>query len=346
MSAQSLTAARQWSDEDLAKYTFLKEAGEFIQASNVSLSDLVNPDFSNIVNRAKERITESLKAGIVSDQSKKLTFIEIISFPISLALVAATGSETLSEVHAKSEAFRVATFLKHETSDEIIQSIFDQFLQVKIVALRDKEFGPFVMSVPDYLKLASTSKNPKMKLINRIVQGGTVRVNVTDLSFFIREKIRAQILENFKKTKLVKIPLGLIPLIDDLKSKAPAPKTVSFETLTKEEVDFPPCIRKVVDLLERNQDIPHYSRILLVTYFLKIGKSIDELKARFGTSPDFQKSQVDYIAGIKGSKVRYSVPACETLKRNSFCFMDAGCRDLRSPLGYCAKVREGKMQHE
>ena len=65
----------------------MPEAGNYIRANEISITDLVSPVFKDVVNRAEERILEAIKTTKVSDKSGENRDVEIMSFPVALMLV-------------------------------------------------------------------------------------------------------------------------------------------------------------------------------------------------------------------------------------------------------------------
>ena len=81
----------KYGTDDLAKYTFLPEAGNYIRANEISIADLVSPVFKDVVKRAEDRVLESIKATKVSDKREENRDVEIMSFPVALMLVRGTN---------------------------------------------------------------------------------------------------------------------------------------------------------------------------------------------------------------------------------------------------------------
>ena len=75
------------SREKLARYPFTSEAAEYIKARGLFLSDFEKPEFQVVVERAEERIREALEKGVVNYRGDVVADVEILSFPLALALV-------------------------------------------------------------------------------------------------------------------------------------------------------------------------------------------------------------------------------------------------------------------
>jgi DNA primase large subunit len=328
----------KYGSDDLAKYTFMPEAGDYIRANEISITDLVSPVFKDVLKRAEERVLEAIKSTKVSDKREENRDIEIMSFPVALMLVRSTNLNHLMERYSAAEAARVETLLGKEQNQKIIEDIFETFLHVKLEHSAVSNFPGFKIGLVDYLKRAEKFRGPEWNLINRIVQNGKVYVSQQDLIKLIREEIRELIFQRLKATNVPKLPDGLDSIVKNLIKLTPPPRT-PFATLKIAPENYPPCTKAALHLLENGQNVPHYGRFLMATYLLAVGKTVDEIMSIFPKSPDFKKSvtqyQIEHIAGMKGGHTKYTVPSCKTLQTHSFCFKDpVKCYEISSPLQY------------
>jgi DNA primase large subunit len=71
---------------------------------------------------------------------------------------------------------------------------------------------------------------------------------------------------------------------------------------------------------------------------LAIGKPIDEIVSLFESAPDFNQKitryQVEHLAGLKGSRTKYSVPSCEKLLIENLCFATEQCAGIINPMQF------------
>jgi DNA primase large subunit len=83
---------------------------------------------------------------------------------------------------------------------------------------------------------------------------------------------------------------------------------------------------------------------MLATYMLEIGKSVDEVAALFHNAPDYNEKvtryQVEHLAGIRGSHVKYSVPSCEKLRNENLCFATEKCNGITNPIQFGRKLKK------
>ena len=171
----------KYGSDDLAKYTFLPEAGDYIRANEISVTDLVSPVFKDVVKRAEDRVLESIRSVKVSDKRLENRDVEIMSFPVALMLVRATNLNHLMDRYSLAEAIRVEGLLKQEDNQKIIEDIFQTFLKIQLEHSAITGYPSFRVGIPDYLKRAVNFHKPEWKLVNRIVEGGKVYVSQEDL---------------------------------------------------------------------------------------------------------------------------------------------------------------------
>ncbi len=92
-----------FTKNDLAKYPFLKETHEYVKQLDFKIEDLANPEYANILGRAKERVEEAILYAIV-DRKLYNEEIEILSFPVAILLVVATENSFIKKRYALAEA--------------------------------------------------------------------------------------------------------------------------------------------------------------------------------------------------------------------------------------------------
>lgn len=330
-----------YGNDDLAKYTFLPEAGDYVRANEISLNDLSSPVFKGVVKRAEERVLEAIKSTKVSDKRLINRDVEIMSFPVALMLVRSTNLNHLMSRYSLSEAKRAESLLEKEDNEKIIEDIFQRVLKVPLERSSVANLPSFRINLADYTKRAVKFHKPEWKLVNKIVQEGKVFLTKEDLVRLIREEISEIIMQRLVATKVPKLPGELDAMVKKLIELTPPPRS-SFTTLNIAPENYPPCVKAALALLEKGENVPHYGRFLMATYLLAVGKTTEQIMDLFPKSPDFKKSvtqyQVEHIAGKKGGRTKYTVPSCQTLQTHSFCFKDpVKCYEISSPLQYPSK---------
>ncbi len=327
----------EFGSDDFAKYTFLPQAGEFIRQQGVSIKDLASPEYAKVVDRAEERVRESIRDRKVSAKVER-QLIEILSFPVALMLVKSTKLDHVMARYALAEAIRVENLMAAEKNGDLIEQLFRTALGVELEY--NKSFPsvpPFKIPVAEYLKRSSQFHKAEWKLVNQVVGAGMVFLTQADLIRLVREEIRAMITTRLKDIKIPKLPENIAEIVKKIIVMAPPPPQSPYTILHIGPENYPPCVRHALNMLEKGENVPHYGRFLMATYLLNVGKSVGDIVELFPKAPDFKqnitKYQVEHLAGLKGGKTRYRVPTCNTLKSHQFCFMDpVKCYQISNPL--------------
>lgn len=358
----------QFGSDDLAKYTFLPEAGNFIRDNGILISDLASKDYETVIRRAEERVLESIQKREVSypiinenprNEFEKLRMnnrpklggfeAEVLSFPIALALVKATKLEYLEKIYALGEAKRAVKLMQNAqaskySSDREVQSllaIFREKFRIPVeVRKEERKEDMYAIPISDYLKRASQFHKTEWKLVNKPVTKGKVILNRQDLVRLVGEEIQTMITDRLRDNPVgTRLPNNLNEIVKRIIAVAPPPPQSPYTIIRIAPENYPPCVRHSLDMLEKGENVPHYGRFLMATYLLSVGKSVDEIVAMFPKAPDFKHNvtryQVEHLAGLKGGRTRYRVPSCKTLQTHQFCFKDPiRCYEISSPLQY------------
>jgi DNA primase large subunit len=329
----------QFGYDDLAKYTFLPQAGDFIRAQGISIQDLTSPDYQKVVERAEQRVLQSIMSTKVPQEINDRE-VEIMSFPVSLMLVKSTNLEHVMSRYALAEAIRIEQFLKKEKNRKIIEELFKTSLGIELEHnTQNPSLPEFKIPLQEYLKRATQFHKTEWKLVNKIVGNGQVYLDRDDLIRLIREEIRVMIMERLNSIKVSKLPENLQGIVKKIIDIAPPPPQSPYTIVHIAPENYPPCVRTALNMLDKGENIPHYGRFLMATYLLSVGKSVEEIVAMFPKAPDFKQNvtryQVEHLAGLKGGRTRYRVPSCKTLQTHQFCFKDpVKCYEISSPLQY------------
>ncbi|MBM3897618.1 MAG: hypothetical protein FJ358_03725 [Thaumarchaeota archaeon] len=331
--------------ETLAKYPFMQEAGDYIGRLEFDISELTKSENAKIVQRAKERILEAIKKAKISKEITNIE-IEILSFPLALAFVKATGLELLMSRYAFAEAVRVESFLESEKIP-IITLIFQRVTGTSPEVLSGNSFE-FRIPVIEYLKRATYFHTPEWKLVNRVVENGNIYIRKSELIRLIREEIKNLIHNKLHMLSSFKIPHEFQSIVEELVRSSPTP-TNTTEKITITPDKYPPCLVKALDLLQTGQNIPHYGRFLMTTFLLSVGKNVNDIVQLYPKVPDFNEKitryQVEHIAGLRGGRTRYKVPSCRTLATHNFCFRTQSCGTIMNPLQFASqKPQEKKVK--
>jgi DNA primase large subunit len=325
---------------DLAKYPFLNEAGEYLRESGFGWEELDRPDTKDIIDRAVERI-EIEVGGDMYDKLDRYE-IEILTFLVSLIIVKSISLEPVLRKFALAEARRAEKFLIEDLkrqseiqSRSLFAKIFDDLFKLKIDVAEDGRL--FKVRVADYLSRSSHFHEQEWKLINRLVNSGYVYLDADETVRLVRNELSVLIYEKIKAMTLPTLPHAIKAKADSLRSKF-APR---YEYRATAVTDYPPCVKHALAVMGRGENLPHSARVMLATYMLAIGKPVDEIVMMYENAPDFNEKitryQVEHLAGMKGSRTKYSVPSCDKLRNENLCFATAECDGIINPIQFGRK---------
>ncbi|MDC8437921.1 MAG: DNA primase [Candidatus Nitrosotenuis sp.] len=324
--------------EEIAKYPFMTEAGNYLREKGFTLEQFdKDEDLRPIVDLAMNRIETAANGKIFnSDFNVKNLDREVFSFLIAVILLKQSGMRTLIKRFSLAEARRAERFLEKDLNDsgnKTNEQLAIKIIQDLFAMSVSKSDDYFVIPVPDYLKHAAHFHEQEWKLVNRLVDGGSVFLTAHETVRLIRKE-----LDNFIGTK---IHSASIPMV--LESfKKPVEQLVTlaqkFTVQTVESTEYPPCIKHAIEILDKGENLPHSGRFMLATYLLNKGQSIEEVAPLFKNAPDYNERvtlyQLKHLAGNFGSGTKYACPSCEKLKSEDLCFAIPECNNIINPLQF------------
>jgi DNA primase large subunit len=340
------TATVKFTKNDLAKYPFLKEAAEYVKTLDLKIEDLESPEFSQILERAKERVEEAILYAIVSRKLQNEE-IEILSFPTAIMLVAATENQFIKRRYALAEAKQAYNDLKFEPKEKIL-AIAKNFQWKIATANAEENAAPyeFKLHFTDYLKNTTNLRDKKWKLVNRPLANGNVYLTKTETARLLSEEVRRHIEKRLEIKELPKLPQKITDMAQTL-------KTLTIEKVDKAEIEgiprtinleaFPPCIKALYEAALKGRHISHIGRFTLTTFLVNIGMPTERIIDLFRASSDFNERmtryQVEHIAGERGSRTQYKPPKCETLQTHGVCVNPIElCKVVKYPLRFYKRL--------
>ncbi len=332
--------------EDLAKYPFLKQSAAYIESLQLNLSDLAADDYSGVLRKALGRIRDSIDR-VVSPVDLSDPDSEILSYPLSLALVYASKSNWLLNRFATIEAKRVEEELRKEPGDKILDVAKSGFSwEIENANLKlEYEDLPFSIPLQAYLEASSGFNDAHWKLINRYVKGGRVFLNSGSLVRLVSEAFKTKIIKRASERELhnFRLPQAFATHLDEILKYAQENMQFDDELPQGLVSDArPPCIVAIMEDVKAGKSLSHMARFALTTFMVNVGESVDEVLKIFGNVADFDegkaKYQIEHIAGKIGSRTKYSPPKCDVLRSFGLCVgMDEYCRNVKHPLNYYRK---------
>ena len=328
----------------LAKYPFLPEARRYISEYGLTLESFSDPAYSKIVERAKQRIVDAIRLGEGVDPSNMSEdeVVELASFPLAIILIAAIKDRFLARRFALTEASLATKLLLDEDSKTILRiarEVFGMDVKAEEAQAMAHEYS---MGLRDYLKGSMTFNAPSWKLVNRIVIRGRVMITINELIRLMKDKVMEYVLENIEKamSRPPKLPENLQKIIDEIKSTLPS-KRYEEEIISGESSPeaWPPCMKLIYQNVMKGENVSHFANFALASFLINIGMNLDDILKIFAHRPDFDQRiaryQIEHIAGLRGSRTKYTTPSCDTMKTNGLCVEDGKlCGGVKNPLAY------------
>lgn len=327
-----------------------------MQQLELTTTELDNPEYNSMINRAEQRIREAIESALISDQTSELAGknrqlkddVEILSFPIAVMMVISTNDKSLKRRYALAEAKRAYNLLRQESNEKIttIAKRFDSNIEqakTYIENLKTTTSG-FHMHFTNYLKNTSIFHERKWKLVNRTMHHGKVHITKDEAARLIAEEIRTHIEEKLDEKTDLRLPQAITNKVENLKQLHQALRKTHEEEMPKETVvdAFPPCIQRLYNTALSKGHLSHIERFTLTSFLLNAGMPIENVVECFRPASDFSEKmtryQVEHIAGGRGSGEKYLPPKCDTLRTHGICpGGDAICERTYRPLRYYQK---------
>jgi DNA primase large subunit len=208
----------------------------------------------------------------------------------------------------------------------------------------------------DYLRLAVPIREADFRLSRQEVEHGKVRVGRVRAARLVQEAIRLRLGVALPLAEEVRqrVREQEADLLRALAERTPAPvaRTGPGATIVRPEL-FPPCIRKMLRMLQSGENLSHAGRFGLAAFLHRAGADFESIVDAYRGAPDFDESitryQVEHITRHDGG-AGYTPPECDTLRSHGLCFRegDPGAErptdrlrdelcfrpDLRHPLQY------------
>jgi len=341
-----------------AKYPFLPEAKKHLARYGITLESFSDPAYRRVIERAKRRILDAIEYGdeigpwSVSDDD----LVELASFPLAVAMVAAIGDRRLMRRFALAEASLAVKLLESEDPgwrDEMVLRIAREVFGLDVKADGRIVGGvqyDYSLGLRDYLRGAVGFNRPEWKLVNRILDHGRVLVTSRELIRLMKDRIMSHILGLLEKAGRPRgLPKPVEEAIEDVRRRLPSkPIELDLKSLKSGPDTWPPCMRAIADQLLSGQNVSHFANFAFASFLANIGFEPGEILKFYANRPDFNERiaryQVEHIAGLRGSRTKYTTPNCETLRLNGLCLRDEKlCKGIRNPLTYYSRAARRKL---
>ncbi len=303
---------------------------------------------------AERRIIQALERGedvgavMHSDDPDE----EIVSFPLAVMLAAAVGDKWLQKRLALYESRRVEAFLSNE-DDGVLEAVWtDLGLKAGRCGLDEEERTglPYKIHFADYLRLVKGLDGSEWRLVNRTLWKGWVYVTRRELIRLIAEEVESRILKRLEELKVSKIPDPIKETVERIRGMLAtrfARALPSAET-SRDETKWPPCMIALKNALLSGSKVGHFGNFAFASFLLSLGYSVEEVVAFYSQRPDFNERiaryQVEHIAGLRGSRTKYSVPSCQTMKAHGLCVEEGRLcpKGIRNPRQFQSLLRRSR----
>lgn len=324
-----------------AKYPFLKESGSFLKSQGVTLDGIIKGKaYERARFAGKERVMEAINEPMIQDHPMATNADannELLSYPVARMIVSAVGDPMLINRYAIAEAKKADKLLNNEGLPFVMQVAADLGLDVS-----DKG-GEITIDFADFLRFSAALRSKEWKLINQRVKGARVLVpNKKKLVRLVQQLITERISSelplpvNDDIISAFDPDIGEIRAIYEQKRAEQRSKDVGKLSIMR----FPPCMGKLLGMMQAGENVPHSGRFALVAFLHTLGMNSDEVLETFSTAPDFDETksryQIQHITGeISGTE--YTPPECSTMKSYGICYdPDSLCEQewMNHPLKY------------
>ena len=330
-----------------ARYPFLGDSREAVQAAEVDLADLIR-ERGPPVERGVERVERALLAGTVAPESRWGTRAELLSYPVARVLVSLLSAPGVVEKYAAAEAALAhRRFTEDFDADARLRSTDRERLSLDVL-LADFDLrsvtptgdGGFTVTVTDYLRLASSLEDDRWRLVSRELRDGRLPVSRTELYTLLREAVRRRVAEGLPLSVPEGIADALAPEVGTLR-EAIADVDADLSGVPDAVVPelFPPCVRALLDRIDGGEELPPEARFALVAFLSGLDLGDDDFLELYGAdgleTAESLRYQFDRLADERGPA--FPIPSCATMVDRELCVnRDDVCEEISHPVAYYA----------
>ena len=305
----------------LRKYNFLDECKDYLRTINFNgFDDLEDSKYEHMFKRAMDRIRSAVDNDIYQ-HSDNVSY-EIISFVIAVKVIQATGNRRLLKRFVLYESMVVEQSLQSDFDDENIRNILlKKFSDLDNVG---KEGSEYKVLIADYMSMMSQFNEPEWRLVNQKVDQGFVFIKKNK---FVR-LMRIGIMKYLEKM-ISSNPLKLPSMFDEYVVTARG-MLEDFETVPMSKT-YPPCMTKIIDQINRGENPNNISRVILTTYLLNRGMSVEDVAETFNNTPDHDSRKTQYYIS---KLVGYKSYGCSKIESYGLCHRNEKCGNIKNPMHF------------
>ena len=326
-----------------ARYPFLGAARQAVQDAGVDLAAVV-ADEQQVVERAVARVEGALHDGTVGETHRRPR-VELLSYPVARVLVSLVDEHILTRKYARAEAATAhERFTDAVTEETELKSTQTESLSLDAL-LREFDLDRAVradgrayrVAVGAYLEHAADQREDSWRLVNRDLTDGEVPLSEDELFVLLRQAVQHRIEDGLPFDVPDAIAVELDAEVAAIREQlADLDLTRDIDTVVPEM--FPPCMKSLLDQVQKGEHLEHHSRFAIASFLTSIGMDTDEIVELFQVNPGFGEEatryQVDHISG-QTSPTEYSAPSCATMQSYGDCVnKDDLCETISHPMAY------------
>lgn len=310
-----------------ARYPFTFAARKYAAEKGLEVTE-------GLVEKSEARVKEALSNGKIRRIAllPELFEEELALYAICRMIVSASGNRYMINRLAVEEAKKANEWLSSdEGKDEpALEEVAAEF-GIKF----ERQGRGFAVPVAKYL--AYTPRSPDYKLSNRALLAGKVPLSRHERVRMLEEAVRKKI-EGELPIK-AEFPAEVKDAAKRLLSMLP--KLESAIAKIGQE-NYPPCIRRLLEELSMNVNLPHSARVALAIYLIKAGMPTDKIVEVFRGAPDFSEKTTRYQVEYLKQK-NYSMPSCATMDSYGICIAECRCG---TPMNFRADTHGRRLRQE
>ncbi|MCX8197220.1 MAG: hypothetical protein N3G80_02810 [Candidatus Micrarchaeota archaeon] len=306
-------------------YPFSAQAKEYVTQKGLQLS-------TEIIEKAEKRVADAIVLGKIRKvaQLPEAQEEELAIYAASRMIVSACANRYIMNRYCIAEAKRAGEYLASDSSahPEYIGQVASEF-GIKFESTKEGVLVPVV----DYLVFSPRSYD--YKLSNRRLKAGKVLISSHEKIRILEEAIRKR-MESSLPVK-AQFPQEVAEAARRIVKLMPK---IEISATKVDQKNYPPCIKKLLEDLALNINVPHTGRVALAIYLSSIGMKPEQIIDIFRSAPDFSEKvtryQVEYISSKK-----YAMPSCSTMDGYGLCVAECGCGN---PLRYKDEIHGARLR--
>lgn len=308
----------------LLKYTFSKDAKDYIEQKNVNLLEIspnilekIEMQFNKLFDIENQNRYFNIDELKIKD--KKINIDEeLLIYPISKITLSTIDNIPLFQAFANYHQKRFVYFLTKDYSQKDYDSI-EKIIKDICPNISQNQKG-FYISLVNLLAL-DLGDDYKLQYTN--LDAGNIYFPSKDaLIDFLAIVLKKRILRTTEINKK-ELPKPILQLCEKIKEKfiSIQRQREDFNVNKPNKDEFPPCFDKLYNDLLAGQKLSHIANYHLAVFLCGVGYTYEEVLDIYRHLPNFDEK----IAGYQIKKIlekKYSVANCETLKSNGLCVKD------------------------